>query len=188
MSQIRRVTLAAFCLVLIVASLLIGIQLSNYLGQKVRTETATVDLTPTSILTQTYTVTINFTSTTTSMVFGPSNVKIIGQISSINWSPLAIQFENYTCLSFGRYAPSGCIFSANLTFFGGTVSTNQTYYWATGFSAIIPNNQNYSVSLINENNVSAWSGHLPLFSDTAEIGDFSIQCASTNPITCQYSL
>jgi hypothetical protein len=61
---------------------------------------------------------------------------VSGQISSVNYTVKQLQFEN-----------SGNVYSANLTYYGGT-SNNGSAYWATGFSLTVLNNENYSVSII----------------------------------------
>jgi hypothetical protein len=189
MSQIRRVTLAALCIALIMISLLVGIQLSNYQGHA---RTTTVNQT---IL---QTTTIGFGSTLTKTVtyygtyYGPSSVLVSGQINSVNYSVQQLLFEN-----------SGNVYSANLTYYGGSSSNASDYwngsayvptgfsaYWATGFSATLPNNLNYSVTAIFNSGLNVSIGYpddyLALFNNTNGTGHMFIQCSLSNQVVkCQ---
>jgi len=174
MPQIRTLTLASLCLVLIVVSLIIGAQLSYYLGLNVRT----VTIAPYPYTTLTYAE--------------AKNVEVSGQVSTVNYWPLAVQFENYMCLARPQ-AYSGCILSANLTHYGGS-SSNGSAYWLTGFSALLPNNENYSVlvimgtgrndyhpgSTLYGDNATIPASSLLLFTDS-NITNYLIQCVSTGP-------
>src|SRR5579862_1925734 len=126
MLPVSRVTFAALCLTLVVISLLVEIQLSNYLGY---VKTTTVDLDSTEIITQTIVTRIGFTRTTT--YYGPAYVLVSGQVSSINASPSVIQFEDLDCMP-----RPGCTYFtifANLTYNGGS-SSNGSAYLGTSFS------------------------------------------------------
>lgn len=136
---------------------------------------------------------------------GTSNVEISGEVSSANYWPLGVQFENYACLARPQVL-SRCVFSANITYLGGSLGNSSTY-WTTAFSATLPNNQNYSVTVIMGtegnayhasstlygNNATISAGFLPLFNKTDKNSSFFIQCISTglnytsSPIACHIS-
>ncbi len=177
------------CITLVVISLLVGTQLSNYLGQA-RMSTTTVEFTPTEVSTYATTFTVDLFSTTTTTYIAFSRVDIIGQISSVDYGPAAIQFESYTCLATPQ-SSLGCVFSANLTFAGGTVATNGTNYDVTLFSVAVPNNQNYSMIVVFRNNSTTSAGFFPLFNNTNGTAYLFIQCtlpgsnSSSSPNVCQ---
>ncbi len=166
MPQIRRATFAALCITIVVISLLVGIQLSNYLGHA-RTTT----------LEQTFlrTTTIDSTLTKTITYYGPAYVLVSGQVNSINYNVLAVNLDDYP----------GYVYTSNLTYYGGS-SSNEYAYWATGFSVIVPNNENYSVSLIfstgtnDKDTVSV--GFYPLFNNINGTGELFIGCNNTAPL------
>lgn len=140
MPQIRGVTFAGLCITLIVVSLLVGTQLSSYLGD---VRTTTVNLDSTEVITQVIVTRVSFIQTTT--YYGPAFVSVSGEVSSVNVSPSVVQFEDLDCLP-----QPGCAIStiyANSTYYGGS-SNNGSSYLFTGFSATIPNNQNYSVGIV----------------------------------------
>jgi len=187
MPQIKRMTLAVLCSALIIISLLVGIQLSNYLGQA-RTTTVMQTLTQaTTVLGSNLTKTVTYYGT----YYGPNSVLVSGQINTVNYSVAQLLFEN-----------SGNVYSANLTYYGGSssnaseswngsafVPTGFSAYWATGFSLTVPNNQNYSIIADFGSNVTIPAGHYAFFNNTNETANLFISCTNTErinpPIVCQ---
>jgi hypothetical protein len=86
------------------------------------------------------------------------------------------------------------MFSANLTYVGGTIGTNGTNYDFTVYSLTVPSDQNYSVNVIfanpNGENATISAGFFPLFDVINGTAYVFVQCAlsdsnSSSPIVCQ---
>ena len=189
MPQIKRVTLAALCIALIIISLLVGIQLSNYLGQARTTTVKQTFLQTTTIFGSNFTKTATYYGT----YYGPNSVLVSGQINSVNYTVQQLLFES-----------SGNVYSANLTYYGGSSSNASEYwngsayvptgfsaYWATGFSLNVPNNQNYSIIADFGNNVTIPAGYSAFFNNTNKTANLFIGCTNTGkinpPIVCRQS-
>jgi hypothetical protein len=187
MPQIKRVTLALLCMALIILSLQVGIQLSNHLAQARTTTLDRTFLQTTTIFGSNLTKTVTYYGN----YYGPNSILIGGQINTINSSVSQLLFEN-----------SGNVYSANLTYYGGSSSNASEYwngsayvptgfsaYWATGFSVTVPNNQNYSIIADFGNNVTAPAGYYAFFNNTDETANLFISCTNTErtnpPILCQ---
>lgn len=175
MVQVKVITLVSLCGILAIFSLLVGTQLAYHFGQ-VRTTTTAQNLTFTTTTTSQY----------TEVQANPQLVRITGTVSTDNYAPQELQFENKLCGPL-NIPPPNCIVNATIPSVSGSVS-NGTADWSGGYSVNVPNNQNYGVYLVldTENNtvygsqeILLYAGYLPLNSSSVSISDFDIQCLST---------